>query len=667
MVFRLECLTENHDTPSPSSVHVEHILVNLLNDPHSLSCRHLVRCVLSLEQPLSYITEEERLTMRKLALLAESGLPAALDNITASGPPVLYIRNLRILRVSIAIIERELDDQGDGELRVLETLWEQGWHGLISRLVDIFVAVGNHLKCNFLLTPPPRIPQMLVEQLFRTAADLLRLITRLIPACPLLNRTTARLTVAVADLFTYTDAADMTYSQSGSACFAAQVARQSCIDLVHCISDPLVSTEGKARSDIVLRTLLRHGVNSDERDPAYHLLQVYYLIDHLLPQSTEKDGQQLHWVISAMPNILTELGSFFRALDTPNKVHLIKRFVNLDDGVTGIGEWLFLQELNQLSCVLQSLGDDVGEQHRLVRQYEAWLSLQFISEIVKTSSNISLWCVTVIGTDPEVARVMMSCLMTLVDGYLSSSHVTQIAHVLASNSATLDASLRFVLVLLLLQESSTSQSSLWTSLDILRGLPEDFKISDRTGPVIERIFMSLATSESCLEGLNVDTAELLLSILEWFSERHTGSIHIRGVTASTFAKAYECIKQVLPSARQKDLEVIQVGITLDEGDHFVPQTTNLAERVELSIQDVQALLYPPTPIPSTPQRVTPDVLGLVTASSPTALLRSPAATGLTKTYLNNDFRQLRQLPSARQNTSRLPSMHVDVGRNGRTT
>ena len=664
MVFRLECLTENHDTPSPSSVHVEHILVSLLNDPHSLSCRHLVRCVLSLEQPLSYITEEERLTMRKLALLAESGLPAALDNITASGPPALDIRNLRILRVSIASIERELDDKGDGELRVLETLWEQGWHGLISRLVDLFVAVGNHLKSNFLLTPPPRIPQMLVEQLFRTTADLLQLITHLIPACPLLNRTTVKLTVGVADLFTYTDDADMTYSQSSSACFAAQVARQSCIDLVRCISDPLVSTD---RSDIVLRTLLRHGVNSDERDPAYHLLQVYYLIDHLLPQSTEKDGQQLHWVISAMPNILTELGSFFRALDIPNKVHLIKRLVNLDDGVTGIGEWLFLQELNQLSYVLQSLGDDVGEQHRLVRQYEAWLSLQFISEIVKTSSNISLWCVTVIGTHPEVALVMMSCLMTLVDGYLSSSHVTQIAHVLASNSATFDASLRFVLVLLLLRELSTSQSSLLTSLHILRDLPEDFKVSDRTGPVIERIFMSLATSESCLEGLNVGTAELLLSILEWFSERHTSSIHIRGVTASTFAKGYERIKQVLPSARQKDLEVIQVRITLDEGDHSVPQITNLVERVEISIQDIQALLHPPTQIPSTPQRVTPDVLGLVTASSPTALLRSPAATGLTKTYLNNDFRQLRQLPSARQNTSRLPSMHVDVGRNGRTT
>jgi FtsZ-interacting cell division protein ZipA len=53
---------------------------------------------------------------------------------------------------------------------------------------------------------------------------------------------------------------------------------------------------------------------------------------------------------------------------------------------------------------------------------------------------------------------------------------------------------------------------------------------------------------------------------------------------------------------------------------------------------------------------TPDILGTI-ISPPMALLRSPAATGLTKTYANNDFRQLRQVPSARTNTSRLPSMH----------
>jgi len=63
--------------------------------------------------------------------------------------------------------------------------------------------------------------------------------------------------------------------------------------------------------------------------------------------------------------------------------------------------------------------------------------------------------------------------------------------------------------------------------------------------------------------------------------------------------------------------------------------------------------------PSTPKGTkTPDIFGVV-ISPPNAILRSPAATGLTKTYVNNDFRQLRQVPSTRLNTSRLPSTHVD--------
>jgi hypothetical protein len=62
-------------------------------------------------------------------------------------------------------------------------------------------------------------------------------------------------------------------------------------------------------------------------------------------------------------------------------------------------------------------------------------------------------------------------------------------------------------------------------------------------------------------------------------------------------------------------------------------------------------------MPSTPKGTkTPDIFGVV-ISPPTAILRSPAATGLTKTYVNNDFRQLRQVPSTRLNTSRLPSTH----------
>ncbi|KAL4062643.1 hypothetical protein J3A83DRAFT_4308065 [Scleroderma citrinum] len=54
-----------------------------------------------------------------------------------------------------------------------------------------------------------------------------------------------------------------------------------------------------------------------------------------------------------------------------------------------------------------------------------------------------------------------------------------------------------------------------------------------------------------------------------------------------------------------------------------------------------------------------DVLGLFSLSPLTVLLQSSAVSGLAKTYTKNDFKGLCQTPSARQNTSRLPSTHVD--------
>ncbi|KAL4063900.1 hypothetical protein J3A83DRAFT_4286109, partial [Scleroderma citrinum] len=56
-----------------------------------------------------------------------------------------------------------------------------------------------------------------------------------------------------------------------------------------------------------------------------------------------------------------------------------------------------------------------------------------------------------------------------------------------------------------------------------------------------------------------------------------------------------------------------------------------------------------------------DVLGLFSLSPLTSLFGSSAVSGLAKTYTNNDIKGLCQSPSARQNTSGLPSMHVNVG------
>ena len=669
MVFRLECLTEDHDPPSPSLVHVEHILVDLATDPAAILSRDLSKCILSLRPPLSYITEDERLTMRKVALVADHGLPLAIEEISAFASQPMDIRNLRILRVSLAVIEQELHDEITGEWRVYRALWNEKKHGLVSRLVDIFAAVGDDLQGNFLCTPPPTMSEKHVQQLFQTATDVLRLIVALCHAYPPMSRAIRILTNAIADVFACADVVDTLWSHSSALCIVAVGSRQACVDLVHGLSTSQISSEpGESMSEIVFRTLLEHGARGARRDPIRHLLQVHCLIDHLLPVSTAEGTQKHYWVTSIFPAVLPEMWSFFRVLDTQNKVQFIKRLVILDCGVVGIGEWLLSEELKRLHYVLQS-PNDIEQQVHSVGQYEALLSLRFLFELVTTTC-LSAWCMTTLGDLPDVAQTLAQCLMSFLDAYLSSPELSQLTQSLASGCATFDPILKFVLALILLRmardsETANSSSDLMSiSLHIFRDLSKDNLDMNQLQLEIGRTLSGILSSDYIVNGLDAETAETILFLLEWFSEVSLpDATFLRGITVPSFAKLCDCIQSVLPPGRTDTLESLQPQVTVD-GENFISRSTYLAESIQLSIQDLENLLYPPASMPSTPKRNTPDLLSLVTISPPTAVLRSPAATGLTKTYSNNDFRQLRQLPSARQNTSRLPSMHVDVGING---
>jgi hypothetical protein len=185
-------------------------------------------------------------------------------------------------------------------------------------------------------------------------------------------------------------------------------------------------------------------------------------------------------------------------------------------------------------------------------------------------------------------------------------------------------------------------------------------------------------------------ASAILSLLEWLVEQsHAGLPQLatlRGISTDTFAQLCDALARALPSARRTALEHVRLHLhTAHEEDAALRGLHTLP----LPMADVRIalgeLLRPGSDAANAasaaagiagtgegeggrqfPNRtITPPhargVLSMVTVSPPTALLRSPAVTGLTKTYTANDFRALRQTSSARQNTSRLPSTHVDVG------
>ncbi|RDB19789.1 hypothetical protein Hypma_012890 [Hypsizygus marmoreus] len=659
---RLEWITADNDPPRKSGVLAERILANLAEDPQAVLNSDLVQAILSLKSPLSFIAEHERLSMQKLALVSDDGLSAAVEELMFSSNHPLSLRRLRILRVSLAIVERELAS-ANGEWRTLEALWQQHSPGIVSCLVDILIGVSGDINEHFVLSASPSLNHAVVDQLFRTVDDLLRLITHLAPAFPLTTRAMRRMTIAVADIFACTDLADMTFSQTSAACMAAQGTRQACLDMVRGLSGPDVYVEpGNHGAEIILRTLLQHAGHSNGRDPAYHILQVFTMIDHILPEPNPMydDGEPAYWVTSVLPNVLDELSSFFFLLDPENKGHFVKRLVRLDDDVIGIGAWLLTEELKSMSKTLDMLTNPPRvPDYQVVLQYQINLSLQFILDLGLPTSSSSSWCINSISNTPEVSRELGTCLSALLDGHYSSAHLPKLATLLAQSANSFDPELGYIIVLTALrasQEGEITPQGLASVVSILKQLPSSFLHPEPLRLEIGQMLSTFAHRE-----LDTPTAESLLSMLEWLPNQDNPKLTtLGGITPDAFSSLIASLLSSLPESKHAAITSLRTSLTVDEDVYFPPSTTVLPTSLILPVHTIEDILRHDIPTPATPPKgtKTPDILGVV-ISPPTALLRSQATTitGLTKMYTNNDFRELRQAPSARQNTSRLPSMH----------
>ncbi|KAK7062154.1 hypothetical protein R3P38DRAFT_2833730 [Favolaschia claudopus] len=649
---RLEWMTTDNTDPRKSGVLAEQILANLAQEPQPILCDDLVRTILTLEPPLSFIAEHERLSMRKVALVADDGLPAAVEELTFSSSHPLSLRRLRTIRVSLAIIQQELEDGDSDEWRILEALWDEGAHGFVERLVDVFMGVADDLNAHFAVAVAPLpMNQALVGQLFRTSEDILRLIANLSPALVLMSRTLRNLISSVADVFVCTAAAAVLYSQPDS---AALDLRQTCLDVVRRFSQSDLYVEPRRLgAEVVLRFLLDRAGEAGGHDPATHFLQVFALIDHVLPHTAQTEDDP--WVMTVLPTVLPEFGSFFHLLDPRNKIHMINRVVKLDGGVVGIGEWLLLEELKDLSQILESIKDSTASRElELTRHHQVFLILQFLRDLVDASSDTAEWCMFAISSVVGISQSLAQCLVILLDMHLVSPILHDLTRILAARADAFESELKFALVLSSLR---AFQHEPLVLLNVLKELPHE---SNEHHKEMLRLEIGQTLSAVAHSEVTDKMAQTVLSILIWLVNQGTPKMStLCGILTSSLAQLYNKLGDALPRTSIAALRSVKDAIQVDEDDAMIPPSVELPSSLGLSWADIESLLHPLASPPSTPKvtSITPDILGVM--SSPTGLLRSPAATGLTKTYANNDFRLLRQAPSARLNTSRLPSMHVD--------
>ncbi|KAH7923670.1 hypothetical protein BV22DRAFT_1015011 [Leucogyrophana mollusca] len=663
MTFRLECMTADNDPPTRSGIHAENIILNIANDPRSFLRHDFVKCILSLRQPLAlaYITEDQRLSMRRAALLADDGLSAAIEELLGGDLHAIDLDQIRTLRVAVLIIQRELQADNAGDWTVLQAVWKEKSHGLIIHVIDILAQVSQELGKHFGLSIPPCSSQELVHQLFQLSGDLLGLIARLREVSIATNRSIKHLTIAVANIFVCTIAEIHSPSASG----AASLTQWACVDLLSKFGSYETGT-----SAFIIRTLFEEALRPDDRDPARHLLQVYALVLLLIPQPspdiTNVDSSR--WVSTVLPHVLPQLSAFFRALDVQSKLRLTNRLVSLDDGVIGIGEWLLFEELKHLSAVARSLDNTMRDDHYLLMQHEAAMTLNFFADMMDSSSPASNWCINAICVTPELGHLLSDSMTSLLNAYLYSRHQSRIAGSLISSSALSDLGLKHSLILTLLrsvqmQEApSTPEATLTRALTALTTLGEGDLDFDRLMWEIGHALPTIANPPDSITCIDDHMVNAIASVLEWLIDRHPAeSIELPGMSVDTWNELCSSIDDLISTTRRPSLKAAIVKF-IPVPDIPTP-TFLIPDSLSMPVQVLETLLQPPVPVPSTPKRKSPgqDVLGLVALSPPTALLRSPAVSGLTKTYVRNDFRELRQLPSARQNTSRLPSMHVDVG------
>lgn len=663
MIFRLDCMMDCNP-PRRAGVDAEHILVNLARDPQAILEPDFIDCILGLKPPLAFITEEERMSMRRAAIVADDGLPGAVDELLRPIDRAPTLKHLRSMRVAFAVIDDEL--RKDREYDVLQDFWREGSRGLVGHLVDVFVALAMEVRTHFTLTAPPRRSQELMSSLFRVVDELLKLILRLYPSYPLPSRAVRVLTTSTADLFVCTDAADVLYSQSSPTCVAAEETRQSCIDIVRMLSATSALGSATLGAETVLKTLLRHGLHVDDCDPVHHLQQVLCLIDYLLPMPEAGEASEAMWTQRVIPLVLQDLWHFCRVLDTENKVHFVKRLSSLDCGVVGVAEWLIVEELKELLHALRLLGDPtVPLQERVVREMQVSIALNFFFELAEPSSTSSRILIDCLAVIPNAASIFTTCLCSILDQHLSVSVLSGLAGNVAFEWQRLDAKLCGTLAIVLLRCSSAEVKPGIDCLDnaiailVSTGFPDE--CLDALCQEVDINVDKYGRNTDAWDAISFQTR--LLPLIEWrvnATKSSSGKATL-SITPSAWDAFSARVDEVVPTDERVRWNALKDRVLVQDTILSTP-IVPLPNSVELPLQDVEELLRYSIPVPSTPPRraLNQDALGLVTISPP-GILRSPASTGLTKTYSNNDFRQLRQTPSARQNTSRLPSMHVDVG------
>ncbi|OJA20423.1 hypothetical protein AZE42_10774 [Rhizopogon vesiculosus] len=658
MTFRLECMTIGNDPPTTAGINAESLLFALAANPQNFLNSDFVRCVRGWEPwSLTWINERERADIERAAKIADDGVGGAVEELVGfakeGADAILDQGRTRVLRVAVAVIMHALEDDIEsgtksGDWTVLQAVWGEQTHGLLNYAIDMFTRINAEVNQGFSLTPSP--PSTIgLESLLLLTNESLHLIARLHALSITTSRTVRLLVSGVLDMYCCADSASREFIATSTVRDAAFLVKHACDNVLRVFSSGPQDHHNCGPS-VVLRTLFEKGLRFDNVDPARRVLCALDMVLRVLPDADDADDLPVGWIATVIPQSLTPLTLFVQHLEPAGKVQLVRRLASLDRGALGIGEFLVQGEVKRLSGLMSVMAE-----RGAITQLEVGAGLEFWAGLVEDEDGE--WCIAALRQS-DCATIMTG----LFDAGLYSKHLGTIAMRLAESPESLGIELRLAVVAALLrgvqvQESSMSRMNIFGLVSaVLETTEEKDRDPERLLWEVGHALGAIVDSSDNLDNLDSESVVNTLLLLDSPSQSD-----LHGLTSDQWGKLCSHLETSLPLNMLPMLPIIK---GFQPSPSPLPTISIIPSSITLPFYDLVSLLQPHAPLPSTPPPKHKSlnqagILGLVALSPPTALLRSPATRGLTKTYTRNDFRELRQLPSARQNTSRLPSMHVD--------
>lgn len=664
VIYRLEGVLKHATTPpSLSTIYVEQLLMCLCTRPESMIRPELASLADALPASCSSLSEGERCVMTEIISIAEGGVSKAIQTIMTWSHRAVDTIDGRVLQAALLILDKALEDREMGEWNVMQAAWQDGSHGLVYELVELLGRIIDPIHDQFLLFPPSSLDPTIVTQLLSSSNTTMRILSRLLPGNPLPSRLNRALTHHITRLFIATDAVDSRYPQGGATCQAARVTRPTCADTLSVLSSITNnSAAAGAVGEDVLRTLLHIALYTEGDEPVARLEQAFWLLDLVLPlpvsDASGDRREEKFWTRKVIPNVLPELQRFSRALAIDHRVQLAERLTALDRGETGLGQWFVDEELKHMLRTIKIMNESPPESdRRRILQAQLINSVQFLAHMLELRSTIDAASEyfhnsrTLQGFSDLFAALLQcsTAIPSVVDlACAFAPHVNLLGHI-----GQLD------LALTLLRGTTFQPSAMLHVESIVPHLDQMFEQEVKTiaaefGPALHHLVRE--ETQPYWQQHEESLARAVMACIKWLvSQSVSEDLMLPGISEATFSALLSRVMAATSeSTKPSD---ICTRFAFSNDIIMSPVPADACESFAISYNHLLDLIAARPKTPPTPRLSGESIFKMATMSPIAALVGSSRTSTLTKTYQNNDFRQL----SVRQNTSRRPSMHVDVG------